>query len=55
MIIQKCKSLYGECPCIVCERKKCYGCVDHNMPFDTKNLCVWAKAYCEKVNREEKV
>ena len=54
MIIQECRSFRGECPCITCEREKCNGCSDHKMPFDTKNLCVWAKAYCEKVNGGKK-
>lgn len=53
MLIKKCFSINGNCPCIHCV-KSCFGCLNEDKPdgyaADTDSLCERAKAYCESVN-----
>lgn len=50
MIIEKCKSYSGECPCVDCEEYCC--CIES--ATDTEKLCKSAKEYCESVHGETK-
>lgn len=48
MIIETCKSYYGNCPCLYCGKN----CFDE-CPLDTEKLCKIAREYCESVHREK--